>query len=221
MSMKLSLLTSRISNIVYLHVEPFIIIDAKAIHYRPNIEGFFGTFVDNRYGQVYQVKDDLRIRGENGSIKNIKVEEPMLLYRDNSDKKEYHLLSEEHALNAELSGWQKIVDANYLEYYPDKDEIRDMRRISPIEPYINIDKDENGNTFVGTDTINQDVTNSFLLTPKDKIISMRVYKHKFNKNDQRHFLNIREDRSKIELDDPEELVFADDANLNVIIDYSQ
>ena len=50
---------------------------------------------------------------------------------------------------------------------------------------------------------------------------MRVYKHKFDKNDQRHFLNIREDRSKIELDDPEELVFADDANLNVIIDYSQ
>lgn len=221
MSMKLSLLTSRISNIAYLHVVPFIIIDAKAIHYRPNIEGFFGTFVDNRYGQVYQAKDDLKIRDEKGNIKNIKVEEPKLLYRDNSDKKEYHFLSEEHALNAELSGWQKIVDANYLEYYPDKDEIRDIRRISPIEPYINIDKDENGNTFVGTDTINQDVTNSFLLTPKDKIISMRVYKHKFNKNDQRHFLNIREDRSKIELDDPEELVFADDANLNVIIDYSQ
>ena len=230
--MKLSLLTSRISNIAYLHVVPFIIIDAKAIHYRPNAEGFFGTFVDNRYGQVYQKKDDLKSRDDKGKIKNEKVENPMVLYYDGN---EYRYLTKEDAVIMDLviankdpnyASWKKIEDANYLEYYPDKDEVREIRRISPIEPYINIDKDENDNTFVSTDAINQDVTNSFLLTPKDKIISMRVYKHKFDKNDKTHFLDIREDRSKIELDDrtivsTPVLSEEQEAKQNIIINYSQ
>ena len=212
------------------YVVPFIIIDAKAIHYRPNAEGFFGTFVDNRYGQVYQKKDDLKSRDDKGKIKNEKVENPMVLYYDGN---EYRYLTKEDAVIMDLviankdpnyASWKKIEDANYLEYYPDKDEVRKINRISPIEPYVS-NKDEN-ETILSTNISNIDVTNSFLLTPKDKIVSMRVYKHKFNNNDRTHFLDIREDRSKIELDDrtivsTPVLSEEQEAKQNIIINYSQ
>ena len=212
------------------YVVPFIIIDAKAIHYRPNAEGFFGTFVDNRYGQVYQKKDDLKSRDDTGKIKNEKVENPMVLYYDGN---KYRYLTKDDAVIMDLviankdpnyASWKKIEDANYLEYYPDKDEVREINRISPIEPYVS-NKDEN-EVVLSEKIGNVAVTSSLLLTPKDKIISMRVYKHKFDKNDQRHFLNIREDRSKIEPDDTDDrkkVLNETEQNVvrNVIINYSQ
>ena len=197
------------------YVVPFIIIDAKDLHYRPNIEGFFATFVDNRYGQVYQVKDDLKIRDDKGKVKNVKVEEPMLLYRDNSEKRDYHFLSEEDAKIAEIAGWERVEDAHYLDYYPHRDEIRDIKRFSPIEPYI-ASKSE-------ISDVNTTVRDSLLLTPNDKIVSIRVYKHKFDTNDKRHFLNIRDDTNKIKKDDSligpvlsEEI----DAKSNIVVIYS-
>ena len=108
-------------------------------------------------------------------------------------------------------GWQEITDAKYLEYYPHREGVTSIRRISPIEPYIN---NTNGST-------NLDVTNSILVTPNDKIVSIRVYDKKFDANDKRHFIDIRDDESKIKNDDGEEPVFSDDSITNIIINYSQ
>ena len=81
-------------------------------------------------------------------------------------------------------------------------------------PYIS-NKDKNGNEL-SKSISNSDVTSSFLLTPKDKIVSIRVYKHKFDKNDKRHFLDIRDDTNKIQNDnDDEDLRVLNDLNTNV------
>ena len=70
------------------------------------------------------------------------------------------------------------------------------------------------------------MTQSILLTPKDKIVCMRVYNYTFNSNDARHFLDIRDDTSKIIIDDrtvidTQVLSEEQEAKQNIIINYSQ
>ena len=54
------------------------------------------------------------------------------------------------------------------------------------------------------------------------LVSIRVYKHKFDKNDKRHFLNIRDDANKIQNDndDLRKRVLSEEAKSNIIISYS-
>ena len=100
--------------------------------------------------------------------------------------------------------------------YPSRIVKREVDKLSPIEPFIRLKKDINKNVVV---------RDSILLTPKDRIVSMRVYEHKFDVNDKRHFLNIRGDESKIQLDNDsiKGPILSEDNNsiANTIIKYHQ
>ena len=187
------------------YVIPFMIVSVKDLHYLPkSYDGYNASFVDNRFGQVYQGILPQPIPSINAPETD---ENGWKLYQDPNGIKKY--LPDDFAKEADKNGWQKI-------YLPHRDEDRSITRLSPIEPFIN--------NYPGGCT-NVLIRDSLLLTPKDKIVSMRVYKHKFDANDPRHFIDIRDDESKIKKDYQNSIysVLDEEASVdkNIIINYSQ
>ena len=192
------------------YVVPFIMIAVKDLHYRTKIEGYNAAFVDNRYGQVYQNTGNLSNASRTPMVNTL----GWIRYK-NPENGDENYLPEEYAKAAEESGWPKV-------YYPHRDEIRTITRYSPIEPFIDTSPGQNTNTLI---------RDALLLTPKDRIVNMRVYKHRFDANDKRHFLDIRDDESKIKndyqntgysvLEDDVEINSEVDIVPNIIINYSQ
>ncbi len=205
-------------------VVPFIVIDSKSVHLLPSYKqdekiGMFSNLTDNRYGQVLE-----KVTDTNPTTYNYYK----YAVNDGLVTGDRWFNDEEKRIADAVISWggNEYTNLNKTRTYYNKDVIRKVHRMSPIEPYIKVIRDANGEII--DQKLNEKITSVICgkgvstVAPNCRIISMRIYDgEKCAESDGTPIVGTWDDRQGEIRYDPNYLTtyYDPDINPNIIVNY--